>query len=136
MWTKRIPQYGDHIRVNRGLYYHHGIYVDNNCVIQFASLIPGRETDPDSASICDTTLENFLKGGELEVRDYNNEELKTKRSPEEIVEYAKSCYGRKGYDIINNNCEHFANECVFGERKSNQVEDILGLLGALFGGTR
>ena len=24
----------------------------------------------------------------------------------------------KGYNILNNNCEHFANECYFGEKKS------------------
>ena len=37
MWMKKNPSYGDQIRVNRGLYFHHGIYVNDNMVIQYAS---------------------------------------------------------------------------------------------------
>ena len=40
----------------------------------------------------------------------------------------------KGYDVVNNNCEHFSNECAFGEHKSFQVESVMGLLFNLFGG--
>lgn len=132
MWKEIKPSFGDHIKVDRGMYSHHGIYVSDDCVIQFASLIPGHETDPESASICDTSLETFLKGGTLLVRTYSDDELKKKRSPLEIVEYAKSKYGTKGYNIISNNCEHFANECVFGEKKSEQVENIMSLFSSLF----
>lgn len=132
MWKEKKPIYGDHIKVDRGLYSHHGIYVSDDCVIQFASLIPGHETDPNSASICEISLNNFLKDGNLLVREYTKEEIEKKRTPEEIVSYAKSKLGIKGYDIINNNCEHFANECVFGERKSEQVDNIMSLLGSLF----
>ncbi|HPA57831.1 MAG TPA: lecithin retinol acyltransferase family protein, partial [bacterium] len=32
-WSRREPIKGDHIRVNRGFYYHHGIYVNDNEVI-------------------------------------------------------------------------------------------------------
>ncbi|MGM9971221.1 MAG: lecithin retinol acyltransferase family protein [Anaeroplasmataceae bacterium] len=132
MWVNKKPVYGDHIKVDRGLYSHHGIYVSDDCVIQFASLIPGRETDPESASICETSLEQFLKGQELLVREYTEDEALKKRSPQDIVAYAKSKLGTKGYDIINNNCEHFANECVFGEKRSEQVDNIMSLLSSFF----
>ena len=37
-----------------------------------------------------------------------------------------------GYDLLNNNCDHFSNLCAFGKKKSDQVDDILNLLGGLF----
>ena len=124
MWIIRKPEYGDHIRVNRGIYYHHGIYVSDDIVINFASTKPGYELDPNSASVCVVTLENFLKGGVCECRTYTNEEEKIKRQNQDIVNYAFTKLGTKGYNIINNNCEHFANECVFGKKYSEQVNRI------------
>lgn len=133
-FVEKKPTYGDHIRVCRGLYYHHGIYIDDDNVCQFASTINGHETDPAYACVCVTSLNDFLKGGILEVSEYNDDELKEKRQPQEIVNAALSRLGEKGYDLIKNNCEHFANECVFGKRMSDQVDNVMTLLGSLFGG--
>lgn len=133
-FVSKKPSFGDQIKVNRGLYSHHGIYIGNDRVIQFGSTTG--ELDPEKAMVIETSLEDFLKGGELLVAEYTPEELKKKRSPEEIVKYAKAHLGEMGYDIINNNCEHFSNECAFGERKSMQVDNIMGLLSTLFGGSR
>ena len=123
------PNYGDQIRVNRGLYYHHGIYVSDNEVIQYASP-KGSEISPETALIISTTLDEFLKGGVVEVREYDNNELNKVRSKDEIVKFAKSQLGTGlgEYNLIDNNCEHFSNYCAFGEKKSNQVEDILSML--------
>lgn len=133
MWTNIIkPTKGSQIRVNRGMYYHHGIYEDDNTIYHFASNTLGHETDPEYATVCITTLDVFLNGGELEVREYNEEELNKKRSPDEIIEFAKSKLGEGGYDIVNNNCEHFSNECVFGKKSSNQVDEVLSFLSSLF----
>ncbi len=134
MWSSdKKPMLGDQIRVNRGLYYHHGIYENDETIYQFASP-QGSEISPETAIICTTTLDNFLKGGELEVREYSEEELNKKKSPEEIIEFAKSKLGTNlgGYNIISNNCEHFSNLCAFGKAKSNQVDDIMALFGGLF----
>lgn len=124
MWVKEKPEYGDQIRVSRGLYYHHGIYQDDDCVYQFA--VPGeeRDIDPDLARVTTTTLEGFLRGGELEVRRYTEEEKKKKRSPLEIVQYAKDHLGEAGYNLLTNNCEHFSNRCVFDEPQRTQVDDV------------
>ena len=132
MWVVKKPVYGDHIRVNRGIYSHHGIYASDDCVIHFASLIEGHETDPETAEVCVSDLKTFLKGDTLEVREYSESELETKRTPEEIVNYAFSMLGTKGYNLVTNNCEHFANECVFGFKKSEQVDNILGLFSSFF----
>jgi len=133
MWKEIKPEYGSQIRVNRGLYYHHGIYESDDCIYQFASP-EGMEISPDTAIICTTTLKDFLKGGTLEVRVYDDLELKELRSKDEIINFAKSNLNSNmgGYDLINNNCEHFSNLCAFGKKKSDQVDDILSLLGGLF----
>ncbi len=131
MWTIKNPIIGDHIRVNRGLYYHHGIYVSDDCVIHFAPPNSTGTIDPANAMVVNTNLEAFLNGGLLEVRVFNEQELKFKREPQDIINYAFSRIGEKGYNLISNNCEHFANECLFGVKKSNQVDSILSFL---FGG--
>ena len=38
--------------------------------------------------------------------------------PSEIKERALSCVGKKGYDAIIRNCEHFATWCVYGKATS------------------
>lgn len=128
MWQKIKPSYGDQIRVNRGLYFHHGIYVSDDEVIQYASP-KGSEISAPNALIISTTLDEFLKGGEVEVRIYNDEEKTKVRSKDDIVKFAKSKLGTGlgEYDLINNNCEHFSNYCAFGEKFSNQVNDILSM---------
>ena len=134
MWKTNIkPKLGDQIRVNRRLYYHHGIYENDDTIYQFASPV-GSEVSPETAIICTTDLKSFLKDGELEVREYSIEEKNKKRKPEEVIEFAKSKLGSNmgGYNIISNNCEHFSNLCVFNESKSNQVDDVLAFLGGLF----
>lgn len=34
----------------------------------------------------------------------------------------------ESYDLLTNNCEHFANEMRFGRKDSHQVETVLGIL--------
>ena len=133
MWEKIKPYYGCQIRVDRGLYHHHGIYASDDEVYQFASP-QGAEISPETAVVHRTTLANFLKGGELEVRTYTDEEKKKLRKPDEIIEYAKAHIGEKGYNLITNNCEHFSNRCAFGVSESNQIEGLQNLLAGLFGG--
>ena len=96
MFEKKKPVYGDQIRVNRKMYYHYGIYVDDSTIINFASKEEGHELDPNYACVCISNLQEFLKGGDLEVRTYSEEELKIKRSPQDVVNYAFLNLGRKG----------------------------------------
>ena len=135
MWSNtKKPEMGSQIRVNRGLYYHHGIYESDDVIYQFASPV-GSEVSPKTAIICKTNLKDFLKGGDLEVRIYNDEEKSKKRSSDEVIEFAKSKLGSNmgGYDIVSNNCEHFSNRCVFGKSESSQVEDAIKMLKNMFG---
>ncbi len=131
MWELKNPVYGDQIRVNRGLYYHHGIYASNDSVYHFASPI-GNEVNQENARVICTTLGEFLKGGNVEVRSYTKDELKQKRNPEDIISYAKEHLGEGGYNLVTNNCEHFSNRCVFGVSNSSQVDEIFSMFAGLF----
>lgn len=49
-------------------------------------------------------------------------------SAQETVERARSCIGKRGYNLLLHNCEHFAIWCKTGVEKSEQVEDIIKLV--------
>lgn len=125
-WQRKAPVAGDHIRVKRygGVYCHHGIYVGNNKVVHFAPMSGSEVKDNHQSVVHETTLENFLRGGQLEVRCYSEEELKVKHSADRIVKDAYRCIGIKNYSFVFNNCEHFASWCVTGKAQSRQVEVV------------
>lgn len=123
-WIKRTPIKGDHIRIKFHDIYHHAIYVSTLCVVQFG-LPMDIYDNPDKVKVITTSFEEFSKfGDEIEIRTYSETELINKRDNEQIVEYALSKVGEGGYNLMHNNCEHFANLCVFGKKISKQVDDI------------
>lgn len=124
IWVQKPPQRGDHIRVQRmeGLYAHHGVYVSDREVIHFTGADDDSILDWDKPEVISTDLTTFLKDGTLEVKEYTDEEFADLYSPEQIVNYAHACLGDKGYNLIFNNCEHFANVCTLGRFRSNQVD--------------
>ncbi len=126
-WVQKKPQMGDHIRVMRigGLYAHHGIYVSDNEIIHFTGTDDDSILDWSKPEVIQSDLAYFLKDGILEVKEYTEEEFQDLYSPEQIVMYARACLGDKGYHLVFNNCEHFANVCILGKFRSNQVERVL-----------
>jgi phosphopantetheinyl transferase len=52
------------------------------------------------------------------------EEGDKRRPPEETIATCRARLGEKGYSIFYNNCEHFAYECVMGEKKSTQMDFV------------
>ena len=128
IWVYKPPKRGDHIRVCRmnGLYYHHGIYVSDNEVIHFTGADDDSVLDWSKAKVIKTTLQRFLNGGTVEVKEYTDAEISDLYHVEGIVNYARSCLGEDGYHLIFNNCEHFANACTLGKYRSRQVEKVFG----------
>ena len=49
-------------------------------------------------------------------------------SPEETIRRAQSRLGEKAYDLVTNNCEHYAIWCKTGMRKSHQVDAVLNAI--------
>ena len=114
---------GAHIRVSMNNFYHHGIYIGNNEVVQFG-LPNAINTEAKDVKVLRSPIEDFAKDGFIEIRRYSKKEQKLKRPDEEIVKVALSKVGEGGYNLIHNNCEHFANFCVFGVKASKQMDDI------------
>lgn len=126
-WVRKKPVKADHIRVMRigGLYAHHGVYISDDEVIHFTGKDDDSILDWSKCEVIKTNLATFLKGGTVEVKEYTDEEFQDLYSPEQIVIYARSCIGDKGYNLAFNNCEHFANVCTLGRFRSQQVERVL-----------
>lgn len=120
-----MPRIGDVIYVHRGLYKHYGVYVGGGQAVHFAAK-DGSETNADSAIVHKCEMSAFLKGGMLLVDTL----VKHKYSFEETAQRALSCVGERGhfdngYNLVFNNCEHFASWCASGEDRSKQVESVV-----------
>lgn len=125
----QIPQPGDVIYVHRkwkGIpaYKHYGVFIGYDGTLKDQVIhFRGKEKDIafSEADIIQTSLEDFLKDGELKIQ---KRDLKRWEPfpPEEIIRKAKlHCGEKRGtYDLRYNNCEHFANECRFGKHFSSQ----------------
>lgn len=119
---------GEHIKVWRSFYWHHGIDLGDGTVVHLSGE-PGRRLD---AAVRLNSLDDFLRGGEQRVVQHR-ESL----APEETIERALSCLGQVGYSIIWRNCEHFARWCAVDRHESAQVRDaingavVLGLAGSV-----
>jgi len=119
---------GDHIYVSRGAHAHHGIDLGDGTVIHRHA---PNGTKSDSL-VRLTTLDTFAKGGAVEIRRYG-----IRPDPDAVVARARSMLGQPGYDLVFNNCEHFATWCVTGDSNSAQVETVVsstGVIGVGVGG--
>lgn len=122
-WQLKEPRAGDMIRVRLGALYHYGIYVSDGEVIEFGPP-PVRPIPPSEIRVISAGIDDFLAGGFLEVAEFDKKEKKKNRTPDRIVRYARERVGDGGYDILKNNCEHFAYECVTGVARSTQTDGI------------
>ena len=139
---------GDVIGVHRGFYDHYGIYTGRGKVIHFSD--EGSDMG-DDIRIRRATLDQFKNGADNvfvidfeAYRDYvENPELFdfggllklaidsffgneiTIYSPEETVKRAESQLGKGKYNLVFNNCEHFAVWCKTGVHESSQVQRFI-----------
>jgi hypothetical protein len=121
-WSLRCPIEGDIIRVSIGNNMHHyGIYVSDSCIIQYGKASDIFQ-DSSEVSVLEGTIQEFVGNKYIEVREYSLIEKLKKNSKEKIIEKAKARIGEKKYDILNNNCEHFVNECVFNKHESLEAK--------------
>ncbi len=124
-WVMKDPKPGDMIRVGLGSIYHFGIFVSEEEVIQFGLAPSVRALIPDSqVEVLSSDIDTFLAGGFLEVCEFDRKERKKHRKSHEVITCARKRLGEKGYHILYNNCEHFANECLSGEHICHQADDV------------
>lgn len=123
-WSVEDLSYGDIIRVKFGSIYHFGIYVSDDEVIQFGYPPVLREKDKDHIVVVSTDIDTFSCGQLVEVGSFTFFDHKKRLRPEITVETARQQIGQGGYDLIHNNCEHFAMMCYSGIRFSYQEEEM------------
>ena len=124
-WEVRSPAFGDIIRVKLSEIYHYGIYVSDAEVIAFG-LPPDasrRVADADVAVLA-TDIDTFRCGRFPEAAVLSIGERLKRFPPRKTVSLARGRIGEKGYHILNNNCEHFVYECVFGVKYCSQTDDV------------
>ena len=131
-WVVKQAKNGDMVRVKLGLIYHYGVFAGEDEVIQFG-LAPSLRPNVKDADIevCTSDLNTFLVGGELEVAEFDRVERLTNRKPSDAVAIARSRIGEKGYSILYNNCEHFAQECVTGNKYCSQTDAVRSFFKSL-----
>lgn len=109
-------QLADHLAVMRfGGFDHDGIYVGHSTVTHFTNVRGGKS----NARITTSSLETFRAGGMIRVIAYS------KCDPVDVVlARARIRQGDAGYDVVANNCQHFAEWCKTGIHRSRQVETV------------
>jgi len=125
-WELREIAVGDMVRVPMAEVHHYGICTSEDRIVEFGRPVIGTENvvPREQITVGAVDIKTFLAGEFAEVAVFDRKELKQKRTAQQIAEYAENSIGRGGYDILYNNCEHFANECVFGKAKSSTVDDV------------
>ena len=113
------PPVGAHVVTQRRGYTHHGIYVGASQVVHYAGLARGLRRGP----VEEISLSSFAAGHAVGVI----EGVPQKFDAREVVRRARSRLGENRYRLLTNNCEHFCEWCLQGERRSYQIEACLEL---------
>ena len=143
-------QRGDIVGVDRILYQHYAVYVGENAVIHYAG---ANGYFDDDICVREASFQDFLDGAtEYFICQFSKRHKAPKKrynqpfscipigndlldifktleyhlfTPEETVERAYSRLGEREYDLVNNNCEHFAIWCKTNGVESWQVKTLL-----------
>ena len=99
-----------------GLYQHHGIDCGDGTVIHYRK---------PSEVIERTSMATFSQGNPVYVVEYSDGFGYT---ADAVVERAKSRLGEHDYNLLFNNCEHFASWCKTGVNQSRQIRDMLPIV--------
>ncbi len=108
--SSRTALPGDHLRIWRGVYWHHAIFVGNGRLIEFGGGLFG-------GPVAYVTWCDFAKSRTPELMVHADA-----LSSSQIVSRAKSILGRTGFHLLTANCEHFANWCATGRWESHQAQ--------------
>lgn len=101
---------GMHVVAHRIGYQHHGIYIGEGKVIAYLL--------DTGVTVC--SWEQFVDGDTVTVYEHDD----ALYSADKIVQRALSRVGEDDYNLVFNNCEHFANWCITGNAKSYQVREV------------
>ena len=117
-----------YIRCERGLfgYLHYGIDIGDGTVVHLATepcigptVLNQTFPDPNGSdmSVQRVSMEDFAKGATVSI-----EVVDQPLSPNVVIQRALAAVGRRGYHLVNGNCEHFARLIKTGKSHSVQVD--------------
>lgn len=112
-WRVAVLNPGDHIRVKRDHYYHHGIFIGDNQVIHFTGEQNDSINNKENVKVRKTSIEFFLKNSVAEKAFYSGKDEKYLRKPREILEIAEKSIGEGNYNLVFNNCEDFVERTIY-----------------------
>ena len=123
-WVIKELKIGDHIRVKRPYYYHHGVYVGEGKVIHYCGLNGDAVETPEEVFVRETSIDFFAQGSIVETAELSFFESLFSRRRKKRVKIAKKNLGVRGYNFLHNNCETFANKCCYTKTLSSQIDDF------------
>jgi Lecithin retinol acyltransferase len=118
---------GDHLKVWRGPYWHHAIYIGNGYVIHYW----GGKNDKRSSCVQVSTLAEFI--GESGMEAVAIVEYAQCSPADTVVARAWHQRGATGWHAVSNNCESFARWAKTGVLRSLQAEAVVGVGGGAAG---
>ena len=117
------PKKGDIVKVEiSNKIYHFGLYLGDDKIIQYGLAKDFLNTKKEDVKVLITSMDEFLNGKMALVRIYSLMDKIKKNSVKKSIQIAMDRLNEQKYDPVNNNCEHFVNECVFNKHISSQVE--------------
>lgn len=116
---------GAHLTSPRRGYVHHGIYAGAGRVIHYAGLNYALQR----GRVEEVALESFTRGRPVHVKAWAAPAF----SGEAVVARARARLGEDLYSVWANNCEHFAQWCISGTSRSEQIDSFAAWLRAAFG---
>ncbi|MGL4985866.1 MAG: lecithin retinol acyltransferase family protein [Treponemataceae bacterium] len=114
-----LVRQGDIIKTSRFFYTHYGVYVGKGRVVHFAG-DQNNELDPQSGFIQQASIDDFLNNGKIQIEQRSTQGYSRLQTVERALSKVGTAKGE--YNLIFNNCEHFANWCKYGTKKSAQVD--------------
>lgn len=117
---------GNNLRVFRKKLgsYHHGIDMGDGNVTDFSKI------SFNNYSINTRSMDEFAQGESVhiykEVPSYQRDEIIYRALIAKDLGFGE-------YNLLSNNCEHFVNWCITGEKRSKQVDDFKSKLRSKFG---
>jgi Lecithin retinol acyltransferase len=102
-----------------GVYKHYGIDCGDGTVIHYRK---------PSEVVEQTSIATFSRSNPVYVAEYGTG---FGYIPDVVVERAKSRLGERDYNLLSNNCEHFASWCKTGISDSKQIRNYLPAIATL-----
>lgn len=130
---------GDLLEINRGCNSHWAVYIGKEEVIHLVgSKKDGVASQPDSVfTICGETFNkasvkkesvwNVVQDSKVDINNTKDRVCRP-QDPQKIVEVAKKKLGKIEYNVLWQNCEHFAAFCRYDEAWSKKASTFLGMV--------